>query len=494
MAQLQQITIDRRGDDPLVLSIQRKLDKVTYQVSTAKREINIFRLPSYVRERNKNCYEPRIVSIGPYHRRREDLKSMEDQKMRYLKKMLEENPDTTLDDYLQELRKLEPAARRCYYENFEMNSDEFIEMLLYDACFIIQLAVNWCFPDDDIVLNVSWNVPLIKSDLLMLENQIPFFVLQCVFNLYSHRDDDTSDLISPSSDDSGGTDFDKLSLSEESEVEKANLFDVLLDFLKHGDEEFLLPEGDEGYDHLLDFYYHCYMRIQEELPRKPRKNFLIPLEILRPKNVFPLISSIKKKLTMPRRLRMITRRKPRMIPCATELQEAGISFKKAETRSIFGVHFSHGVLRIPYTSLEDARRPQIMNLLAFEQCRGEKYKPLTSYAVFMDCIVNTQRDVLILQQSGILENKLDNEKTAADFFNQLRYCSYLDYDDHHLADVFGKVKMYCDSKWQKHRAKLCRDYFSNPWSIISFIAAIVLLILTFIQTLFSVMSYYHPSR
>jgi Plant protein of unknown function len=60
-----------------------------------------------------------------------------------------------------------------------MNCDEFIEMLLYDACFIIQLAVNWRFPDDDFVLNVSWNVPLIKSDLLMLKKQIPFFVLQC---------------------------------------------------------------------------------------------------------------------------------------------------------------------------------------------------------------------------------------------------------------------------------------------------------------------------
>jgi hypothetical protein len=45
---------------------------------------------------------------------------------------------------------------------------------------------------------------------------------------------------------------------------------VLLDFLKHGDEEFLLPEGNEGYDHLLDFYY--YMRVQEEIPRKLRKS------------------------------------------------------------------------------------------------------------------------------------------------------------------------------------------------------------------------------
>lgn len=493
MAQLQHIAVDVGRDDPLASSIQRKLDKVSYQLPTAKRQITIFRLPSYIRERNKNFYEPRIVSIGPYHRRRADLKCMEGQKKQYLQQMLSENPDVTLDDYLGVLRKLEPEARRCYYENIEMDSDEFLEMLLFDACFIIQLAVNWSFPDYDIVQNVSWNVPLIKTDLLMLENQIPFFVLRCVFDLYSTRDEDTSTLISPSSDVSmsGGTEFDKASLGEDSEPEKASLFDVLVTFLQHN-EEFSVPEGDHYYDHLLDFYYQCYMRTQG-FPTKPRKKFRL-FEILRPKKAFPLVSSIKR-LTMRRRLHMIAQqRKPRMIPCATELQEAGITFKKAEIKSIFSVQFSHGVLRIPYMSVEEATRPQIMNLIAFEQCSGQEDKPLTSYAVFMDCIVNTQRDMLILQQKGIIENKLANEKAAAEFFNQLRYCCYPDYEKHHLAELFQNVKTFCDSSWQKNRAKLYRDYFSNPWSIISFIAAIVLLLLTFVQTLFTVMSYYHPSH
>ncbi|XP_078160577.1 UPF0481 protein At3g47200-like [Carex rostrata] len=492
MAQHQYIAIQIISDDPLALSIKRKLEKVPYQSTTTREQITIFRMPSHIRERSKNFYEPRMVSIGPYHRGHEDLKCMEHEKLWYVRKMLCENSDVTLDNYVEVLRKWEPAARRCYYESVEkMDSNEFVEMLLYDACFIIQLIVNWSFPDSDILFGISWNIPLIKSDLLMLENQIPFFVLQRVFELYSSRDNDTSNLISPSSDDSmtAGTEFDMESLSEDSEPEKASLFDCLVDFLKHGTETFLVPEGDNTYDHLLDFYYQCYMRTQG-IPTTPRKKFLTPFEILKPKiKVFPLISSFKK-LTMSKRLPMITKRKPRMIPCATELQEAGITFKKAELESIFSVHFSHGVLRIPYCSIEDARRPQIMNLIAFEQCNGKQHKPLTSYAVFMDCIVNTPRDVLILQQNGIIENKLANEKAAAEFFNQLRYCSYLDYDKHHLAELFKKVKNYCDSPWKKHRAKLHRDYFSNPWSIISFIAAIVLLLLTFFQTLFSVMAYY----
>ncbi|XP_078153561.1 UPF0481 protein At3g47200-like [Carex rostrata] len=492
MTQNQHIAIQIIGD-PLALSIQKKLDQVLYKSTTAEKEITIFPVPSHIRERNKYFYEPRVVSIGPYHRGREDLKCMESEKLRYVRKMLHENPDKTLEDYLVELRKLESTARKCYYESVEMKSDEFIEMLLYDACFIVQLIVN-CSPDSDIISEISWNIPLIKSDLLMLENQIPFVVLQCVFDLFSTRDENTSNLISPSSDNSI-TEFDKASsLSEDSEPEKATLFDCLVVFLQYGNETFLAPEGDICYYHLLDFYYQCYMNTQG-ITTKPRNKFLIMFKILgQQKKVLPLISSFKK-LTMRRhRLPKPAKRKPRMIPCATELQEAGITFKKAKAQSIFSVHFSNGVLTIPYSSVEEARRPQIMNLIAFEQCNGVNMKPLTSYAVFMDCIVNTQRDVTILQQNGIIENKLANEKAAAEFFNQLRYCSYLDYDNHHLAELFKKVKTYCDSPWQKHRAKLHRDYFSNPWSIISFIAAIVLLLLTFLQTMYSVMAYYRPSN
>ncbi|KAJ4773396.1 hypothetical protein LUZ62_057653 [Rhynchospora pubera] len=492
MALPNHLAIDIRTDDPLALSIKKKLESsATFQSRTTDRPVAIFRVPSHIRERHKNFYEPRLVSIGPYHRGSERLKCMEEQKLEYVKKMLYENPDVTLDDYLAVLRKLEPAAQRCYYEKFYMDSDEFVEMLLYDACFIIQLVVNWSFPDDDIVYDISWNIPLIKSDLLMLENQIPFFVLQNVFQLYSTRSDDTSDLISPSSTEpmSPDSEFDKVSLSEDSEPDKASLFDVLVEFLQHGNETFQVPEQDNNYDHLLDFYYQCYMRTQE-FPMKRRKKFL-PLKITIPK-VFPIISSIRR-LTMRRRLQMVMR-KPRMISCATELQEAGITFKKADSKSIFNVHFSNGVLRIPYTPIEEATRPQIMNLIAFEQCSGQKHKPLSSYAVFMDCIVNTSRDVLILQQNEIIENKLADEKAAAEFFNQLRYCIYLDYEDHHLAELFKNVKKYCDSSWQKYRAKLHRDYFSNPWSIISFIAGIVLLLLTFLQTFYTVMPYYRPSH
>ncbi|KAJ3678444.1 hypothetical protein LUZ60_002247 [Juncus effusus] len=154
------------------------------------------------------------------------------------------------------------------------------------------------------------------------------------------------------------------------------------------------------------------------------------------------------------------------------------------------MNFSSSVLQIPYIPVEENTRQPIMNLIAFEQCSRHKENPLTSCAVLMDCIINTPRNVLILQQGGIIENKIADEGEAAMFFNQLRYCSYLDYDEHHLAGLFSEVKKYCESKWQKYGAKLCRDYFNSPWAILSFFAAVLLLFLTAIQSVCGVLGYY----
>jgi len=451
MAQLNYADIEIRIDDPLAISIEQKIDNLQFN-PTRNEQYTIFRVPWYIREMNKNFYEPRIVSIGPYHWNRPHLKTMERQKLHSLRKLRNENPDVTVNMYLRELRELEIAARRCYCERIDMNSDEFVTMLFLDSIFIIQVVVHWTYRNDDgedIVYDIPWNVPLIKSDLLMLENQIPFFVLEKVFQLYSTRDEGSS-CSNPSNDDTS---------SEESEHEKASLFNLLVEFLVHGNDNFPIPGPDNKYDHLLHFYYDCYMSMQGLPELKPR----IKCELI----------------------------SPRMIPCVTELKEAGIAFEKADSKSILDAKFSNGVLKIPYVAFEENTRPRIMNLLAFEQCsRRQKQRPLTSYAVLMDCIINTPKDVLILQKGGIFENKLAGEEEAAMFFNQLRYGVYLDYEEHHYAGLFGEVKKHCKSKWKKYKAKLCRDYFGNPWLILSLFAAVLMLFLTAIQSYYTVLGYY----
>ncbi|KAG1338809.1 putative UPF0481 protein [Cocos nucifera] len=151
-------------------------------------------------------------------------------------------------------------------------------------------------------------------------------------------------------------------------------------------------------------------------------------------------------------------------------------------------------MEIPFLSIEDTTKSRFMNLVAFEQCNRRGAEDLTSYATFMDCIIDTGKDVDALEQSGIIENKLATDEDAALFFNQLRECGYLNYDKHYLAGLFAEVNKYCESDWHKWRAKLMDDYFSNPWAILSLAAALVLLALTVAQTIFAAYQQFQPSK
>ena len=49
----------------------------------------IYRVPAHLRKLNAMAYTPRVVSIGPYHHSRKELKAMEDHKRRYFQDFLE---------------------------------------------------------------------------------------------------------------------------------------------------------------------------------------------------------------------------------------------------------------------------------------------------------------------------------------------------------------------------------------------------------------------
>ncbi|CAM8985298.1 unnamed protein product [Rhodiola kirilowii] len=51
---------------------------------------------------------------------------------------------------------------------------------------------------------------------------------------------------------------------------------------------------------------------------------------------------------------------------------------------------------------------------------------------------------------------------------------------------------YYATKWHVWRTNLIHDYFSSPWTAISLGAAILLLILTALQTVYSAITFYHP--
>ncbi|XP_052289182.1 UPF0481 protein At3g47200-like [Citrus sinensis] len=161
-------------------------EKLRRLTATPSDQFNIFKVPDVLRKLNEKAYEPEMLAIGPYHHGKEQLLGFEEHKTRYLKKLLERT-SIPLSDYVMAMRALEERARKCYGRSISLNRDEFVQMMLLDGCFIVELICKFSrHPrhlrgDDDPNFKLGWMLPSIARDMFLLENQLPFFVIWKLF-------------------------------------------------------------------------------------------------------------------------------------------------------------------------------------------------------------------------------------------------------------------------------------------------------------------------
>lgn len=131
-----------------------------------------------------SVYNPISVSLGPYHHGKEEFHRAEEFKYLCLHRCAD--GDDQHKDHLYEL-VLEKVneIRDCYAEVSVLNrygDNDLAQMMLLDACFIINFMLM--SQSDDIAkdsyncLGVAAALPFAARDIMLLENQIPFFVLK----------------------------------------------------------------------------------------------------------------------------------------------------------------------------------------------------------------------------------------------------------------------------------------------------------------------------
>lgn len=397
---------------------------------------SICRVPQSIRKHDHNAYNPWIVSIGPFHRQRQNLKVMEEHKLRYLHKVLNRSKaGNNLKNYLNVMKAIEPRARSCYSENIKMEVNEFAKMMLLDGCFIIQLLLQQDHVEkDDPIDSTQWMLPSIGHDMLLLENQIPFCILEC---LWDH-------IVGPP---------------------MATLKVKALRFLLKSTPKLygfhIGPPNEAPVDHLTQV---------EPPPEGTPVDHLLHLVHLsiRPTDPKP---KIKSKSTVPK-----------TISSATKLKEAGVKFQLVQPRRFYDITFKNGTMEIPRIVIDDNTGSFFRNFIAFEQCFPKHGNYFTSYSLFMDFLVNTPRDVEILNNANIMEHMLGSDNEVALLFNKLSRGIASDIRKSYLANLVEDVRGHTERSWPTWRAKLVHDYFSNPWTIISLLAATCVIFLQSVQT------------
>jgi hypothetical protein len=149
---------------------------------------------------DKWTYQPTFISFGPYHRGEnatEEMRGNEQGKLCILSSIIQGGGPTVLT-LTQAVASMETDARRCYEGDVQMEHDAFCKMLLLDAVQLI-LLLQFLGQKQEAAASPessSATASIIKTrdinmtvhDLMMLENQIPFFLVEKVHELCCSAD------------------------------------------------------------------------------------------------------------------------------------------------------------------------------------------------------------------------------------------------------------------------------------------------------------------
>ncbi|OWM67648.1 hypothetical protein CDL15_Pgr024733 [Punica granatum] len=447
----------------------------------------IFRVHHELRTVNKKVYEPVMLSIGPYHydKRQTDLQYMEQHKLRYLNGLIKRKEEEKgasrfdqLSEYLGVLEELEDQARGYYADPVALEKNDFLEMLLLDGCFIIELFRKAAWNnyrherEMDPLFKADWVALILGRDLMLLENQIPFFVLEHLHSIIGDMPDPLLLIFTAMTylPVYGGLPS-ALGLLEGKIA--------LLSISNLATEPFLLPksplqcrrlkrENLSDFKHLLDLV-RKFMLAEEILEMKDERA-LPPQQGQRALTESTSVSTKKYKYS------------------ATELRNLGVRFKGVARSKFYDITFENGLLEIPVIQIDDGTEGRFRNLIAYEEHYVRENKYIGDYMSFMDGLVNTPKDVELLRHKGIIESLMGDDEVIATMFNNM--CKQRILSNFYYANILEKLTKHCSKKRNVWMAKLRRNHLSSPWAILSVLAALLLLILTITQTIYTALSFY----
>jgi hypothetical protein len=463
-------------------------------------ECCIYRVPKLLRKVNEEAYTPKLISIGPFHCNREELWEMEKLKQRYFKNFLNRTGKSQ-----QDLRKIieddEEKIRHCYSEDSTLESGEFVKMILLDAIFIIELFLKVRdqkkgeVEEEDYILRKKWLANGIYYDLLLLENQLPFFVLEKLYKFAGFSDSSSScnhheegKLLEEHKENLKTRDAPIVKLFRNYFTyydQKRKPIDQEVIEEPTGEEKTERPIGEEV-KHFTDLLRYLFC------PQDMEKHWARKMAWWSYERGCMDSSKKNKKRYSSTQL------------CATKLNDAGLKFKvkddtclvditvskvtldtclvKDDTKEpgclvrlfacliclmcfplicllrCFG--FPMHILRVPQLVIDYSTETIFRNLMALEQCHYPSKTYICSYVLLLDRLIDNVKDVDLLVDKKVIANHLGSNAEVAALINKLgdqivaTTSSYFDI-------IAQKLNDHYEFPLNHLLATLKREYFPN---------------------------------
>ncbi|CAK9159329.1 unnamed protein product [Ilex paraguariensis] len=396
---------------------------------------------------NRKYYEPTVVSFGPYHHGRAELAPVENSKVTIARQFVL-GSGKPIEDFYDKVAELVDDARSCYLEgSTEAFSDqEFAQMMFLDGCFNLYVMECVAYSNaEQVEMMIShlglFASSLIVAEMFLLENQLPFFVLWNLMNI------------------------------------------------KY--------QGDGGEKMISVFINYCISTIPQsqvktEIARGELKQPLHLLELIRSKLLCKhdnRSSEFSIQSVIPRRKYHGTLKDySYSFRSVMELKAKGIYVKPSNTGYFTDINFKSnyfsGQLTLPPMIISPFSRPLFVNLIAYEMCPNTPNDLGVAFHIhFMKSLIDHPDDVKELRSKCILHNLGGSDEEVARMFKEIATPLMLHTGTYE--DIKQCIQKHYNSKMRTYTAEVIHNHFSNPWTVVAFLTAIFLMVLSIIQAYFT---------
>ncbi|GMP84943.1 hypothetical protein CsSME_00038276 [Camellia sinensis var. sinensis] len=472
------------GDEHIVIPVASDVDdewleSIMNEGESSSSHKKLPKVPEMLQqtESNKKCYEPEVVSIGPYHHNKAKLKSFEKLKVRFTKEYVNSyKPKTSATALYKQVADVAGEARNCYAEDATKSFDDrdFTLMMFLDGCFILQYIHYMNDEEAEAKMKMkNHEKAFVQRDLFLLENQLPFKVLQALMTMNSE-------------------------FAGEKGLELINKFiqNTRPSPPLHNSFWESVENCIASITNRLSFQKNITNRHKEE-SKKSNSQLVEPAHLLELKHrqlIEPKAFStpctenrgggntnlLKKSSTKRERNNWYSYRS------VQELKTAGINFRpNKKGRFVTGVRyeplFIKAILRLPPMTIDDSTQSLLLNLVAYEMSPDSPNDfEVTSFIWFMDTLIDHADDVKELRKNGILLNYLGSDEEVAGLFNEIAKNLVPNPDAY--KDVIDQIEKHYKNKVRLWMTEWLHTHFDTPWTILAFLGAILAIVLSFIQT------------
>ncbi|KAF7148222.1 hypothetical protein RHSIM_Rhsim03G0255300 [Rhododendron simsii] len=481
--------------------------------------VSIFRVPATLSVSKPKAYTPQVIGLGPYHHFRPELYDMERYKLAAASRLQQEFRSLEFKQLVSGLSGLEQRVRACYHKYLDVEGETIAWIMAIDGLFLLEFlrcynsspSITTAHLVDSTGRKLAHEAVL--GDVMMLENQIPIFVLSKILSMQYPSHHEVADDLFPS---------------------------ILMDFCKalsplKSREDFILSEVPE-HAHLLDLLYHLIIVPRLDGPAEPcniqygesedesfEKN--PSLDSSKFSQVFAKLWTMLSKLNVGFISRITTLVKnivgvsgkfissvskskediepgnevshdetktPKveeiMIPSASHLSYAGVQFCPT-TGGIATIKFDRRTKKfyLPVISLNVNSEVIMRNLVAYEASIGSESLAFTRCTELMNGIVDTDVDAKLLREKKIIVNSLKSDADVALLFNGMSKCVRLTnvpLIDKTIEDV---NKYYINTSAVRVYRRM-KNFVYDSWQILTMLAVVLLILLMGVQSFCSVYS------